>query len=149
MNKTRLTTFGYLLWRAENWAMNWFISLLAKLVWSTHLMWCIWRERNAQSFEMRKSLVLELKLSFFRALYEWMPDSGQYSFLNELLDLCNILSLLLLNLLHTYHVLGLCFFFALLMNHILIWKKKNHGRAEEQDCHTSRRKKNVEFGFVH
>ena len=35
MNKTRLTTFGYLLWRAENWAMNWFISLLAKLVWST------------------------------------------------------------------------------------------------------------------
>jgi hypothetical protein len=69
---------------------------------------------------MRESSVLELKLSFFRALYEWMPDSGQYSFLNELLDLCNFLSSLLLNLLHTYHVLGLCFFFALLMNHILI-----------------------------
>ena len=31
INKTRPTTPGYLLWRAKNWTLNWFISLL---VWS-------------------------------------------------------------------------------------------------------------------
>ena len=35
MNKTRQTTLGYLHWRAKNWTLNWFISLLVRLVKST------------------------------------------------------------------------------------------------------------------
>jgi hypothetical protein len=33
------------------------------------LMWCIWREQNAQNFEDRETSVLELKKIIFNSLY--------------------------------------------------------------------------------
>jgi hypothetical protein len=35
------------------------------------LMWCIWRERNYQSFEDRERMVAELK-AFFNSFFHWM-----------------------------------------------------------------------------
>lgn len=35
------------------------------------LMWCLWREKIDRSFEDRKMTVVELKISFFNALYYW------------------------------------------------------------------------------
>jgi len=36
------------------------------------LMWCIWRERNARSFEDREMAMLELKKMMFQSLYTWI-----------------------------------------------------------------------------
>jgi hypothetical protein len=51
------------------------------------LMWCIWREQNAKSFEDCESSVLELKAVMFKSLY----SPHFYSFI-ELVDLCSFSS---------------------------------------------------------
>jgi hypothetical protein len=88
-----LTLFGM------DWVMpRWVVDLLAcwqgKLgrhqnieIWKAipHcLMWCLWRERNARTFEDCERNVLELKLVFFRTLFDWMTTTGLLSFLSFL-----------------------------------------------------------------
>ena len=46
------------------------------------LMWCIWRERNARSFEGCEQKTLELKSNFLKTLLEWMVASRKFSFSN-------------------------------------------------------------------
>jgi hypothetical protein len=42
------------------------------------LMWCLWRERNARSFEDIETSVVELKRIMFNTLYTWI--STHHSF---------------------------------------------------------------------
>lgn len=35
------------------------------------LMWCLWRERNDQSFKDRERTVVELKALLFKTLFHW------------------------------------------------------------------------------
>ena len=53
------------------------------------LMWCLWRERNARTFEDCERNIVDLKLLFFRSLYEWIRATGLFSssFI-EFFDLC-------------------------------------------------------------
>jgi hypothetical protein len=37
-----------------------------------YLIWCIWREQNARSFEESEISVVELKFVMLKALYPWM-----------------------------------------------------------------------------
>ena len=55
------------------------------------LMWCIWKERNARTFEGCEKSIVELKLYFMRCLSEWLLATGSFSFSNlfEFLDLCS------------------------------------------------------------
>ena len=65
------------------------------------LMWSIWQERNACDFKGCERSIPDLKLSFFRTLFEWTNASGVYSFnsLADFLDSC------------TFHILYLfCIF---------------------------------------
>lgn len=50
-------------------------------------MWCLWRERNAETFEDVESPIMRLKFLFLRALYDWMVATT-FSFSN-LLDFFN------------------------------------------------------------
>ena len=56
------------------------------------LMWCLWKERNARIFEDGERNVLELKLLFFRTLFDWMTATRLFSSLSylEFFDLCSI-----------------------------------------------------------
>ena len=40
------------------------------------LMWCFWKVRNARSFEGCERSFRDLKLFFFKSLYEWMTALG-------------------------------------------------------------------------
>ncbi len=40
------------------------------------LMWCVWKERNARTFEGREQTVAELKLLFLRMLFDWTSATG-------------------------------------------------------------------------
>ena len=44
------------------------------------LMWRIWCERNARTFEGQEKLVHDLKLSLLKSLFEWMNASYIFSF---------------------------------------------------------------------
>jgi hypothetical protein len=59
-----------------------------------HLMWCIWRERNARSFEDRENALLELK-NILQSLYTWIAafKSLPISTFMRFLDLCSSFSL--------------------------------------------------------
>ena len=43
-------------------------------------MWCLWYERNAQTFEGQEKSVLGLKLILLGSLFEWMNASSLFSF---------------------------------------------------------------------
>jgi hypothetical protein len=86
-----------------------------------YLIWCIWREQNARTFEDCEASVVELKNIMFKPLYTWIIVRIFLVFLNFW-----IFVLFLLNrksLLYTSYVLGI-HPFALLMKLILIKKKK-------------------------
>ena len=55
------------------------------------LMWCLWRERNTRTFEGCEQSVVELKLQFYRSLFDWMSAIEFFSFSNllEFLDSCS------------------------------------------------------------
>ena len=55
------------------------------------LMWCLWRERNMRSFEDTELGIPDVKLIFFRTLYDWILALGLFSFssLQDFLDSCN------------------------------------------------------------
>jgi hypothetical protein len=54
------------------------------------LMWCLWRERNARSFEDRESGLLEIKKMMLQSLYIWKVawNSVHFSNFSEFLELC-------------------------------------------------------------
>jgi hypothetical protein len=54
------------------------------------VMWCLWRERNAWSFEDRELGLIELKKRVLQSLFSWrvLWHSSQVSMLVEFLDLC-------------------------------------------------------------
>jgi hypothetical protein len=54
------------------------------------LMWCIWRERNARSFEDRETVMLELKKMMLQSLYTWRVawNSLLVSNFSEFLEFC-------------------------------------------------------------
>ena len=54
------------------------------------LMWCLWRERNARTFEGSEHNVAELKLLFLQTLFDWISASGHFhcSNLLDFIDSC-------------------------------------------------------------
>lgn len=54
------------------------------------IMWSLWQERNAQTFEGSKRLFQDLKFSLLQALFKWKNALEVFSFssLPELLDSC-------------------------------------------------------------
>jgi hypothetical protein len=55
------------------------------------LLWCLWRERNARTFEGCEKSSQDLKLFFFRTLLEWVNVVGLLSCFSllELIDNCS------------------------------------------------------------
>jgi hypothetical protein len=55
------------------------------------LMWSVWRERNSRIFEDSETTIDDLKLRFFRSLFEWMQATNLFSFVSfqDFLDSCN------------------------------------------------------------
>lgn len=55
------------------------------------LMWGIWRERNLRTFEGSETTTGNLKLLFFRTLFEWMQATNFFSFttFQDFIDSCN------------------------------------------------------------
>uniref|UniRef100_A0A2N9FU80 Reverse transcriptase domain-containing protein n=1 Tax=Fagus sylvatica TaxID=28930 RepID=A0A2N9FU80_FAGSY len=55
------------------------------------IMWCLWRERNARTFEDCELSVVELKLHFYRSLLDWMSATGLFRLSNmlDLIDYCS------------------------------------------------------------
>lgn len=43
------------------------------------LMWCNWREHNAQSFEDCEQMIPKLKLFLFKTFFDWMLTFGSFS----------------------------------------------------------------------
>jgi len=58
-----LTSWGVLFWYGPKEV--WWLVLLC-------LMWCIWRERNAQYFEDVETSMLELQKRLLNTLYIWI-----------------------------------------------------------------------------
>jgi hypothetical protein len=58
-----------------------------------YLMWCIWRDCNAQNFEDCNRTVMELKAILFKTVYGWMVafNGSHVSNFREFLDLCSSL----------------------------------------------------------
>ena len=56
------------------------------------VMWCLWRERNARTFEDCERNILDLKILFLRTLFDWMAATSLFSFSNllEFFDYCSI-----------------------------------------------------------
>ena len=46
------------------------------------LMWSVWRERNSRIFEDSETTIDDLKLRFFRSLFEWMQATNLFSFVS-------------------------------------------------------------------
>ena len=55
------------------------------------LMWCLWREHTARTFEDCELSVVELKLKFYRSLLDWMSVTGLFRMSNmlDLIDCCS------------------------------------------------------------
>ena len=55
------------------------------------LMWCLWRERNARSFEDREIGLAELKRLFLQTLYNWRVawNTMHVSTFSEFLNFCS------------------------------------------------------------
>jgi hypothetical protein len=60
------------------------------------LTWCLWRERNLRTFEGLEMNFPDLKLLFFRILFDWIHVLGIFSFssFQDFLDTCSSHSLL-------------------------------------------------------
>ena len=56
------------------------------------LMWCIWKERNGRCFEDIERSMPNLKLLFFRTLFDWFSvwRNQPFSTILDVLDFCNI-----------------------------------------------------------
>jgi hypothetical protein len=56
------------------------------------VMWCLWRERNRRTFEDCESSVVDLKLQFYRVLFDCLIATGLFSFSNvlDLIDICSL-----------------------------------------------------------
>jgi hypothetical protein len=55
------------------------------------IMWCLWQERNARTFEDCELSVVELKLHLYSSLLDWMSATGLFRFSNvlDLIDSCS------------------------------------------------------------
>ena len=56
------------------------------------VLWCLWRERNARTFEGCKTSIVDLKLHFYRLLLDWLSVTGLFNFTNviDLIDSCSL-----------------------------------------------------------
>jgi len=52
------------------------MNLMFGLTMKHQEVWCLWPERNARKFEWCEWTISDLKLQFFRTLFEWMTASG-------------------------------------------------------------------------
>ena len=89
------------------------------------LMWGLWREKNARTFEGCEKPSHYLKLLFLRTLFEWGNALGLFSFysLLDVIDSC-FSSVILALLMYMFCVHGYCPFFSSLINFFLSKKKK-------------------------
>jgi hypothetical protein len=55
------------------------------------VMWCVWREHNARTFEGCDLSIVELKTQFYHSLLDWMSVIGSFRFSNvlDLIDSCS------------------------------------------------------------
>ena len=55
------------------------------------IMWCLWQECNARTFEDCELSVVELKLHLYSSLLDWMSATGLFRFSNvlDLIDSCS------------------------------------------------------------
>ena len=63
------------------------------------IMWCLWRERNARTFEDCELSVVELKLHFYRSFLEWMS-------VTRLFRISNMLDLMIIALFELFCILS-------------------------------------------
>ena len=72
-----------------------FNRLRTKVLWRTILhclVWVIWWERNARTFEGNGRSIHELKLLFFQILLDWANASGVFTFISlDILDFCTFI----------------------------------------------------------
>ena len=56
------------------------------------IMWCLWEERNARTFEGCELNIVELKHQFYHYLFDWLSATGLFRFSNllEMIDYCSI-----------------------------------------------------------
>ena len=56
------------------------------------VLWCLWREHNARTFEGCETSVVKLKLQFYHLLFDWMSVTGLFNFSNvlDLIDICSL-----------------------------------------------------------
>jgi hypothetical protein len=56
------------------------------------VMWCLWRERNRRIFEDCESSIVDLKLQFYRVLFDCLIATGIFPFSNvlDLIDICSL-----------------------------------------------------------
>jgi hypothetical protein len=74
------------------WSMGCHQKLVAWRIIPHCIMWCLWRERNARTFEGCELNIVELKLQFYCYLFDWLFATGLYRFSNllDLIDYCSI-----------------------------------------------------------
>ena len=55
-------------------------------LWHTiplYLMWCIWKEHNARTFDVVEDSLLCMKLLFLRSLFQWLMDIGDLAYFSK------------------------------------------------------------------
>jgi hypothetical protein len=102
-----------------------------KIVWNliySFLMWFIWREMNAQSFDDCEKTSSYLQLCLLKSLFEWISANAFLNISNSV-NFCALFSLFMICwvfLLYTSYILQLpplCFLLNLL--YLYFFKKKN------------------------
>ena len=74
------------------WSMGCHQKLVVWRIIPHCIMWCLWRECNARTFEGCELNIVELKLQFYCYLFDWLFATGLYRFSNllDLIDYCSI-----------------------------------------------------------
>ena len=115
------------------------------------LMWCIWRERNARSFEGCERSLLEIKSFFLHTLYEWSVVFSHFSCSSFpiFLDSCTFVSWFVPPW-YIPNVLGLALFLLLIIFLHYLSKKKKLGHIYHivLTCPITNLKQAFHNGFV-
>ena len=88
--------------------------------WAPHcLIWCLWRERNNQSFENIEKTMAELKLFFFRTFWIGYLCCTVRPHGLLMIDICNLCDWLYCPQLYTPCILGWLYLFISIKFHYL------------------------------
>ena len=74
-----------------HWSMGCQQKLVVWKIIPHCILWCLWRERNARTFEGCELSIVALKLQFYHSLFHWLSATGLFSFSNwfDLIEFCS------------------------------------------------------------